>query len=130
MVEQAGQQPFVYLPLGGELPVPVAAPVPARSAGCDVVYQGVAGAGIESHHALRPAPGRQVGDVGDAADVLERPRVGSLVPHQPVGIGDKRCSLSAGRYVGRAEVGHGGDARAGDDDGRVADLHRKGQPAL
>ena len=130
MVEQAGQQPFVYLSLGGQLAVPVAAPGPAGSAGCDVVYQGVAGAGIEGHHALRPATGRQVGDVGDAADVLQHPRVGSVVPHQPVGIGDERCSLPAGRQVGRAKVGHGGDTRACDDDGRVADLHREGRPAL
>ena len=102
-------------------------------AGGEVTHRGVdedvAGAGVEVvegwiEGAWRGVVGRDEADVGDAADVLTGAEFGWVVQEEGVEEGDEWCPLPAGGLVADAEVGHGGDAGAGGEDGAFG--HGKG----
>ena len=60
---------------------------------------------------------REHGDVGDAAEIQRDAAEFGVAIEKIVGVGDERCALAAEGDVGGAEVGDGGDAGAGGDDG-------------
>ncbi len=93
-------------------------------------------AGVERHVAGRVVEGDEVGealaherDVGDAADVLERAPHARLAEEQVVDERHEGRAFAARGDVAHAEVAHDGAARALGDDGRLADLHRRAEPA-
>lgn len=85
------------------------------------VDEDVAGAGVEvvaGVHAAGFAGGDEA-DVGDAADVLTRAEFGGMMEEECVEESDEGCALTAGGLVGDPEVGDGGDAGAGGEDGAL-----------
>ena len=110
--------------LAGSRPAAVGVVVHPAVAPDPLIEERVAGAGVEPDD-RRARAGRQVGDVGDAADVDD----GAAGPggvKQPVVKGRHQGrALAAGGEVARAEIGHGRDAGALGDDRRVAHLERE-----
>ena len=89
-------------------------------AGVPQVDQHVAGTGVEAAHR---AVGRQVGDVGDAAEVDDHAMRAVIAEQRAVERRHQRCALPAGGDVAAAEIGDDGDAALLGDARRVVELH-------
>ena len=134
----------MHMALGCQHAVMVVGPCAVRRPRGRVVHQHVAGAGIEGEFALTPpaplsrpagqargevrrvATGGEVGDVGDAANVLQGAGQGGVAEEQAVDVGYQRRTLAAGRDIARPEVADHGDAGELSDDRGRAQLQRRG----
>ena len=90
--------------------------------GDEGVNEHVSGARVEGEHLRGLGIGWDDGDVGDAADVEGDAAEFGMTVKGVVGEGNERRTVAAESDVGWAEVGDGGDACAGGDDGAFADL--------
>src|SRR4029079_7100321 len=88
--------------------------------------QHVGGAGVEGEHVGWLASGGEDGDVSDAAEIQGDAAESCVAIQKVVGVGNQRRALATDGHVGGAEVGDGGDAGAGGDDGGFTDLERGG----
>ena len=88
---------------------------------CPGIEQRIAGAGIEAAYRLRIVC-REIRDIGNTADVDDRPRAPGRVKQVLMKRRHQRCALAAGGDIARAKVGHGGDTGTLGNHRRVADL--------
>ncbi len=122
VVKQCSQQTGINRALRRQRAVAVVGPSTAGGTPCGIVDEHVTRPGVESEERLLCSCGRQIGHVGDAADVLRGAHALGMGEQQHVDVGDQRCALSARRQIAGAEVAHHGDAGLLRDDRRLAQL--------
>ena len=120
--QHSGQQGGVDRSAGRHFPVSII----TFSALCDQLDKSVddhiAGAGIECDDVFRYGGGGQIGDIGDAADVLNGTFHFFVGKEDIVGEGHQRGSLAACGHIARAKIRYGCDPGLLSDDGRFSDL--------
>ena len=122
MPEQFVQETCVHAPGFGHPAVPVV-PLLALSNRMDnSVDQHIPRAGIKGQQILFCGTGRQVGEVGNPADIMHGDRTAGLLKQKRMHIGNERRPLSAQRHVCRPKVGYRRNASPLRNDGRVSGL--------